>query len=154
MPRVLCLDSSVLIPYLTPEDNSDRAEALILDAISASLRMVLPCFAWAEVGSVLRKKVRRGLLTLDESQACFEDFQQLPLEFIDRSDLRTKAWEIATQNDLAILYDAAFLACSEHCGAEFWTADQVLIKSLSPCPDYIHSLSGKGESFLSILVNE
>jgi predicted nucleic acid-binding protein len=154
MPRVLCLDSSVLIPYLTPEDNSDRAEALILDAISASLRMVLPCFAWAEVGSVLRKKVRRGLLTLDESQACFEDFQQLPLEFIDRSDLRTKAWEIATQNDLATLYDAAFLACSEHCGAEFWTADQVLIKSLSPCPDYIHSLSGKGESFLSILVNE
>jgi predicted nucleic acid-binding protein len=141
MPRVLCLDSSVLIPYLTPEDNSAQAETLILDAISSSLRMVLPCFAWAEVGSVLRKKVRRGLLTNNESQACFEDFLLLPLEFIDHSDLRTKAWEIATQHNLTTLYDAAFLACSEHCDAEFWTADQVLINSLSPCPDYIRSLS-------------
>jgi predicted nucleic acid-binding protein len=141
MPRVLCLDSSVLIPYLTPEDHSDKAEALILNAISTSLRLVVPCFAWAEVGSVLRKKVRRGLLTLDESLACFEDFQQLPLEFIDRVDLRAKAWEIASQHDLATLYDAAFLACSELCEAEFWTADRVLIESLSPCPDYIHSLS-------------
>jgi predicted nucleic acid-binding protein len=141
MPRVLCLDSSVLIPYLTPEDHSDKAEVLILDAISASLRMVAPCFAWAEVGSVLRKKVRRGLLTLDESLACFEDFQQLPLEFIDHADLRAKAWAIASQHDLSTLYDAAFLACAEYCGAEFWTADQVLIRSLSPCPDYVRSLS-------------
>jgi predicted nucleic acid-binding protein len=140
MPRVLCLDSSVLIPYLTPEDHSHKAEILILDAISSSLPMVAPCFAWAEVGSVLRKKVRRGLLTLDESLACFEDFQQLPLEFIDRADLRAKAWAIASQHDLATLYDAAFLACAELCGAEFWTADRVLVNSLSPCPDYVRSL--------------
>jgi predicted nucleic acid-binding protein len=141
MPRVLCLDSSVLIPYLTPEDNSDKAEILILDAISTSLRLVAPCFAWAEVGSVLRKKVRRGLLTTDESLACFEDFQQLPLEFIDHSDLRDKAWAIAAQHDLTTLYDAAFLACAELCSAEFWTADRVLVNSLSPCPDYVCSLS-------------
>jgi predicted nucleic acid-binding protein len=139
--RVLCLDSSVLIPYLTPEENSDKAQVLILDAISSSIRMVVPCFAWAEVGSVLRKKVRRGLLTAEESQACFEDFQQLSLEFIDRPDLRSKAWAIATQHDLPTLYDAAFLACSEYCGAEFWTADQVLIRSLLPCPKYMHSLT-------------
>lgn len=141
MPRVLCLDSSVLIPYLTPEEYSEKAEALLLEAISGSLRMVAPSFAWAEVGSVLRKKVRRGLLTLNESLACFEDFQQLPIEFIDHADLRTKTWAIAAQHDLSTLYDAAFLACSEDCGAEFWTADQTLINSLSPCPDYVYSLS-------------
>jgi predicted nucleic acid-binding protein len=141
MSRVLCLDSSVLIPYLTPEENSDEAQVLILDAISSSMQMVVPCFAWAEVGSVLRKKVRRGLLTAEESQECFEDFQQLSLEFIDHPDLRAKAWVIATQHDLPTVYDAAFLACSEYCGAEFWTADQVLIKSLSPCPEYVRSLA-------------
>ncbi len=141
MPRVLCLDSNVLIPYLTPEANSDKAEVLILDAISTSLRLVAPCFAWTEVGSVLRKKVRHGLLTVEESLACFEDFQQIPLEFIDHPDLRSKAWAIASKYDLPTLYDAAFLACSERCGAEFWTADQVLVNSLSPCPEYIRSLS-------------
>lgn len=141
MPKVLCLDSSVLIPYLTPEGNSEKAEILILNAISTSIRLVAPCFAWTEVGSVLRKKVRRDLLTVEESLACFEDFQELPLEFIDHSDLRSKAWDIASQHDLPTLYDAAFLACSELCGAEFWTADQVLINSLSPCPGYIRSLS-------------
>lgn len=141
MPKVLCLDSSVIIPYLVPEENSEKAEALIQDAILSSIRLVAPCFAWAEVGSVLLKKVRRKLLTGEESQACFEDFQHLLLEFIDHSDLRDKAWAIAAEHGLTTLYDAAFLACAEHCGAEFWTADQVLFKSLSPCPTYVRSLT-------------
>lgn len=141
MARVLCLDSSVLIPYLTPEEHSEKAERLILDAIAFSIPMVAPCFAWAEVGSVLRKKVRRGLLTDEESEACFEDFQQLPLVFIVHPALSAKAWAIANQYGLANLYDAAFLACSEHCGAEFWTADQELVKSLLPCPKYVRLLT-------------
>lgn len=137
MPRVLCLDSSVIIPYLVPEENSQKAEALIQDAILSSIRVVVPCFAWAEVGSVLLKKVRRKLLTAEESQACFEDFQQLPLEFIEHPVLRNKAWAISAEHDLPTLYDAAFLACAEHYGAEFWTADQALVKSLSPRPTYV-----------------
>ena len=74
MSKVLCLDSSVLIPYLAPEEYSEKAEALLLDAISSSYRLVVPSFAWAEVGSILRKKVRRGVLTTEESEVCFEDF--------------------------------------------------------------------------------
>ncbi len=97
MSKVLCLDSSVLIPYLTPEDHSEKAELLLLDAISSCYRLVVPNFAWAEVGSVLRKKVRRGVLTSEESEACFKDFQLLPLEFIEQADVRNKAWAIAAQ---------------------------------------------------------
>jgi len=141
VPKVLCLDSSVIIPYLVPEEHSQKAEALIQEAISSSIQVVVPCFAWAEVGSVLLKKVRRGLLTTEESQACFKDFQQLPLEFIEHPDLRNKAWAIATEHDLGTLYDAAFLACAEHCSAEFWTADQALVNSLSPCPTYVYLLA-------------
>jgi predicted nucleic acid-binding protein len=37
------------------------------------------------------------------------------------------------------LYDVAFLACSEYCQAEFWTAAQVLVKSLLPCPKYVYT---------------
>ena len=140
MSKVLCLDSSVLIPYLSPEDLSDQAEQLVLEAISSSYRIVMPSFAWAEVGSVLRKKVRRGVMTKEESEACFQDFQLLPLEFIEQADVRRKAWAIAAQYDLSTLYDAAFLACSEYFQAEFWTADQSLINSLRPCPEYVHSL--------------
>ena len=141
MSRVLCLDSSVLIPYLTPEDYSEQAEALVLEAISSCFRLIAPSFAWAEVGSVLRKKVRRGVITVDESKECFEDFQLLPLEYIEQSDVRKRAWAIATQYDLSTLYDAVFLACSEHYDAEFWTADKTLINSLKPCPDYIQFLA-------------
>lgn len=140
MSKVLCLDSSVLIPYLTPEDHSEKAEVLVVDAISSSCRLVIPSFAWAEVGSVLRKKVHRGVLTPEDSEACFQDFQLLPLEFIEQTDIRTKAWAIAAQYDLSTLYDAAFLACSEYFQAEFWTSDQTLINSLRPCPSYVHSL--------------
>ncbi len=140
MPKVWCLDSSVLIPYLTPEELSEQAEALVLEAISSSVKLVIPSFAWAEVGSVLRKKVRRKFLTPEEAADCFEDFHLLPLEFIDQVDVRKRAWVIAVEYDLSTVYDAAFLACSEYCEAQFWTADQTLINSLSPCPDYVHPL--------------
>ena len=44
MIKVVCLDTSVLIPYLTPEDNSEQAEALVLETISSSYRLVIPSF--------------------------------------------------------------------------------------------------------------
>lgn len=140
MSKVLCLDTSVLVPYLVPEQFSSKAESLILQGIEASARFVVPSFAWAELGSVLRKKIRMGMLTAEEAQACFEDFGQLPLEFMDNPAIRQRSWVLASQHGLPTLYDAAFLACTELCSAEFWTADQALVKQLSPCPDYVHAL--------------
>ncbi len=140
MTKVLCLDTSVLISYLVADENEPQADALVLEAVLGIARLIIPAFAWAEVGSVLRKKVRMGLLTIEEAQGCFEDFSNLPIDYINGESVRARSWELAEQYQLPTLYDAAFLACAESESAEFWTTDEVLLRKLSPYPSYVHQL--------------
>ena len=47
---------------------------------------------------------------------------------------------IAQQFSLATLYDAAFLAVAELESAQFSTADESLLNTLTPCPAYVQKL--------------
>lgn len=125
-----CLDTSVFIKYLCPDEQEQSATELVSQALNS--RIVLPCFAWAEVASVLRKKVRSGLLSSDEASQLYNAFGDLPIEYIDGEDIRIKAWAIAEQYDLLTLYDSVFLAVAEKESAQYWTADRVLLKALNP----------------------
>jgi predicted nucleic acid-binding protein len=140
MTRVLCLDTSVWIPYLIPEIYQPQARILVEEALSVNLRLVAPAFVWAEVGSVLRKKTRMQVITTEEAQGFFEDFCELPIDYIEAEAIRAKTWEIAEQYELLTLYDAAFLACAESISAEFWTADAALVKQLIPRPAYVREM--------------
>lgn len=142
MTKALCLDTSVLIQYLIPEGLQVQAEILVLEAVENTVRIVAPAFAWVEIGSVLRKKIRAGLITSEKAQGCFDDFCQLPLEYIDTDQIRAKAWEIAEQYQLPTLYDAAFLACTESVGVgcQFWTADKTLLNQLGQKLAYVRDL--------------
>ena len=68
--EIQCLDTSVLIKFLVaeePEELGDAVQRLVLRVLLNG-RLVAPAWAWAEVGSVLRKKVRMGLLQPEEAQ--------------------------------------------------------------------------------------
>lgn len=140
MTRVLCLDTSVWIPYLVPETYQLEARVIVEEALSLSIRLVAPAFAWAEVGSVLRKKTRMGVITTEEALGFFEDFCELPIDYIEDEAIRIRSWEIAEQYRLLTLYDAAFLACAEMTSAEFWTADAALVRQLTPRPSYLREI--------------
>lgn len=135
-----CIDTSVWIPYLLPETLQPQARNLITPLLTANVRLVAPAFAWTEVGSVLRKKVRLGVITTAEAAEFYDDFCQMPIDYLDSDRIRAKTYEIAEQFSLATLYDAAFLAVAELESAEFWTADQSLLNTLSPCPAYVKKL--------------
>ncbi len=147
--EVLCLDTGVWIKFLVPEEPPQQREAarrLVLRGLTKE-RFVAPAFAWAEVGTVLRKKVRQGVLSPTDAQAAWLRFRLLPIEYLDDRMLRARAWEFAEQYGLLTLYDAAFLACAELCPAdepavrEFWTADQKLLGHLgAQRPGYVQAL--------------
>jgi predicted nucleic acid-binding protein len=46
----------------------------------------------------------------------------------------------AQQFSLANLYDAALLAVAELESAQFWTAEESLLNTLTPCPGYVQKL--------------
>ncbi|GJD16640.1 hypothetical protein RIVM261_015960 [Rivularia sp. IAM M-261] len=141
MTKVLCIDTSVWIPYLVPEQYQAQAKILMDEALSQNIRIVAPTFAWAEVGSVLRKKTRAGSIIIQEAQEIFEDFCELPIDYIETEAIRVRAWQIAADYGLPTLYDAVFLACAESFSAEFWTADIAMIRQLAPRPSYVRELT-------------
>ena len=144
--RLLCLDTSILIKCLATDEHTEAAVRLLEGAVRDGARLVAPAWAWAEVGSVLRKKLRAGLLQPDEARALWDAF--LPIEYVDARALRVHAWEFAERHRLPTLYDAAFLACTELAPSddadatrEFWTADEKVLASLgTPRPAYVHRL--------------
>ena len=133
-----CIDTSVFIKYLCPDEQEGEATELVGQALSG--RIVLPCFAWAEIASVLRKKVRSGLLTEGEAGQLYSAFGELPIDYVDGEEIRSRAWEMAGMYGLLTLYDAVFLAVAEKERANYWTADTVFLKALVPKPSYVFAL--------------
>jgi predicted nucleic acid-binding protein len=136
----MCIDTSVFIKYLCPDEQQQSATNLITDALSRTAKLVAPSFAWAEIASVLRKKVRSNLLAAAEAEQIYAAYCNLPIDYIDKEDIRIRAWQIAERYGLLTLYDAAFLAVAETEAAEFWTTDKVVLNQLFPQPAYVHEL--------------
>ncbi|MFI5387996.1 MAG: type II toxin-antitoxin system VapC family toxin [Fimbriimonadales bacterium] len=150
MPEPLfCLDTSVLVKAFVTEEPAEESElaAALLERALTDGRLILPSWAWAEFASVLRKKVHQQLLRSDEAAAAWASFRELPIDFLDSSEIRERAWELADRYDLPTLYDAAFLACCdltllrEDSTPEFWTADGRFVQKLGTArPAYVKEL--------------
>lgn len=145
-----CLDTSVLVKVLVPEEGSREANELLRGAIGSGCRLVAPAFAWAEVGTVLRKKLRAGLITESEATAAWEQFTSLAIEYVQDPKVPEKAWQVSTKFQLPTLYDAAFLAVCERVAEEsrvavqFWTADKEMVADLGySAPPYLRLLQAQ-----------
>lgn len=136
MSDYICLDSSVLVKVLVPEEDSEKAAALMEKIIDARQTVVVPDFAWVEVGSVLRKKVNRKLITGEQAEIVWQEFGQLGITYVNDTSVMRVAWRIAQKEKLSTLYDAAYLAVAEIISrqtgepCEFWTADERLVNSV------------------------
>ncbi len=143
MTDVVCLGAGVWIKALAAEELSAEAAHVLADSIGNG-SLVAPAFCWAEVGSVLRKKVRARDLSAAEAADAWTDFQAMPITFIDIPELRSRAWDLAEQYGQPTLYDAAYLACTEvveGSSRTFWTADDALLVALgSARPAYVRHL--------------
>ncbi len=148
MARIIyCLDTSILIKAFVAEEGSAESSALLRKIISGGHRLIMPAFARVEVGSVLWKKVRAGLLSESEARATWRRFLSLATEYVEGREIQEKAWEITARYNLSVMYDAVFLAVCEIFAqdaqdiVEFWTADRELVLSLVPKPpEYVRLL--------------
>ena len=147
MSDYICLDTSVLIKVLVEEEDSQKATSLMQKVIQDRQFIVLPSFAWAEVGSILRKKLRKNKMAIQEIVDLWLEFRKFPgIEYLSDDLVMDRAWKISSYFDLPTLYDAAFMAVSEvvmqETGelCEFWTADERLINTMGGRRDYVRLL--------------
>ena len=149
MSAALCIDASVAAKWLIPEADSDRAEALLTDALRQGIQLVAPPHLDVEVTSALYKRVRAKEVTADEAKARLGDYALIPMELLSPTGLAERAMEIALGFDWALPYDAFYLGLGELLGCEVWTADAALYKDAHGSYAELHLLSEYELSFHS-----
>ena len=67
--RCMCFDSSIIIKAMINEEYSEQASFLLKNAVCKGEEILMPAFALAEIGTILKKKVR--LKELDEKMRIY-----------------------------------------------------------------------------------
>jgi predicted nucleic acid-binding protein len=126
--KQVCLDANIWIKILTEEPDTGQAQDLVVQLFKERTQIIAPSIMKMEVGSILRKKWSRNLLTQENLNELWGKFLSLPIVYIEQKQTFEMAWSIAEKNRMVHLYDAVYLAISE--GITFWTADERLVNSV------------------------
>lgn len=115
----LVVDASVVAKWFLPEIHSQAAERVL----RSRKDLLAPDLVWAEVGSVLWKKVRRNEITVEEADGILKDFLRFPLQTYETKALLNTAWDLAKRTAVNV-YDALYLALAIGQSCHLVTADR------------------------------
>jgi predicted nucleic acid-binding protein len=118
----LVADSSVVVKWVMPETDSDRALRLLTDLSRRGERVIVLDLAFVEVGNAIWKRCHRGLATAEEAEGMLDVLERLPLAIEPARPHLRRASEIARTYDRS-LYDALFIALADELGLPGVTAD-------------------------------
>lgn len=126
----VCVDASVLIRWLVPQQSDPRVYKLVDGWIEDGVELVGPALLFSEVVSVLRHQAHRGILDSEDADRIVWLFLRLGIRRIDNFTLYRRAFELATHFGHTRAYDAHYLAAAEQEGCHLWTADGPLYESV------------------------
>jgi predicted nucleic acid-binding protein len=148
------IDASVLAKCYFPEHMSDLAVGLFSQARSGDCVLMAPDLVLYELGSVVLKKLRNGLVLLEDATAVLQDLRAIPLPERQSHSITLlgtpsspafrgwlliplslmPAYELAvlaltiSQATLVTFYDAVYLAGAQAADARLVTADEELVR--------------------------
>jgi len=135
LPDMLVVDASVVAKLYVTEEDTDRARHLLIARHSLQAPDLLP----AEVGNVLWKRVRRGVLTLEYAREAVAGLRALPLQLYSARDLLDSALEIAAALDRTV-YDSLYVALAVSLDTVLVTSDQRLHHAIAASPLAGHTM--------------
>lgn len=119
----MVIDASVGVKWFVPEEDADKALALL-----ALGQVYIPRLFLAEVGNALWKKARLGEIDLAsvEPVASVQEIAQ----FLNDEEHTSHALEIACRLDHPV-YDCLYLAAAEATGMKLVTADARFLRKVA-----------------------
>lgn len=131
--NLFVLDASVLAKCFLPshlEPHFLQAIGLIEKFRKNHIQLIEPDFAWAEIGSVFLKSVRRGVFTEAAAKNALRELHKLDIDFAPSAALIETAFVLAHRHDRSV-YDCLYLALAIAVEAEFITADEKLCNAIA-----------------------
>lgn len=119
------VDACVAAKWIVSEEQSPAA----LDFLSRNHTLVVPDLFFPEVGSVLRKKCRRGELSDEDAEAALGYLLAIPLEAYSAQPLMAQAFSFSGRWACSV-YDAVYLALADRQACPMVTCDDKFIQAM------------------------
>jgi len=134
----VCVDASFLIRLVV--DAEDQLVATRWWTWSDEKRHVIaPTLLLYEVVNALHQYYKHGYLSETTVQTHLETVCSLSIVLHADADLHVQALMLARQYALPATYDAHYVALAERMGAQLWTLDQRLYRSVGHLP-WVHTI--------------
>jgi predicted nucleic acid-binding protein len=130
MNNNVCIDASLALTWLLPQERSNLIDALFTEWDRKGIGLLTAPLFHAEVTSVIREQVYFKKLRPEQGEHIFSIYLQMNVKNIDEPTVYRRAWELAGEFNLPRTYDMQYLAVAELKDCEFWTNDRRLVNSL------------------------
>ena len=149
MNSKVCVDASFILKMVLPEDYSDKVHLIWTGWIEKRKSIHAPYLLIYETRSVIRNKIYRDELTLEEGIEASEVLREQEIIFYHSSVTENIAWDFARKYNRPTLYDSFYLAVAKEIESEFWTADRELVNSLNKKIPWVKSVFDQFNSKLN-----
>ncbi|TAK33918.1 MAG: PIN domain-containing protein [Chloroflexota bacterium] len=139
---MICVDASVAAKWILPEERSEHALALLRETSRAGGWIVAPPLLPIEIANVIRRRMLRQCLSIDDARQLLSEFSDFMLHVISPSDLSEQALILADAHKLPAVYDAHYVALASLLGCDLWTDDRRLVRTLSGSLPYVRWIGG------------
>ena len=130
-PPELVIDASVVVKWLVPETDDKFALRLQDQFRDGELKLLAPPLLLLEVGNALWKRVRRGELSSEAAELCFDQLLIDAPELLERTEVTVSALHLALAHKRPI-YDCLYLALALDRRCDLITADERFFVATSP----------------------
>lgn len=124
MPSRVCVDASLAVRWVVPEDYSEQALDLLAAWGASQTELFAPTHMLYEVNSTLRFLVSQKVISDEIGDGAFSRLRKLRIRLTSRAAIFPLAWKLARHLNQPTTYDTVYLALAQILDCELWTADR------------------------------
>lgn len=144
MNHAVAVDASVAVKWVVAEQDTDRAQALLHDHLTASRPIATPPHFTGEVVNAIYRRMRRtgpNQLSRPQAATAAREFLQYPTQTLTMPALYEQAFTFADAHRMSAIYDSLYVIFARLLGIELWTADERLLNELGSAAPWVRPLA-------------
>lgn len=134
------IDSSVMVKWVLPEPDSDKALRLRDDLRNATHQLLSPDIFTVEASHALTRAERQGRIAVGQARTLLLDILTTPPVAFPFQPFLLRAIDISSAVRVGV-YDCIYVALAEQEKCQLVTADATMVRTLQPAFPFIRPLS-------------